>query len=109
MKHTPGPWIRKWPSSDDSILVYHPKDGGVISREIIGVVWSEQVRSESPSPEIMRANARLIAKAPDLLEKLDKVIAQFADIADDKWPTEGMKVVIEEARELLDKVKGEVE
>lgn len=63
IQRTPGPW------SVDSIDQVHAKDGTVVAR------CERKERHEYMSCEVQRANARLIAAAPDLLEAL-KVIAQ---------------------------------
>jgi len=44
--------------------------------------------------------------APDLLEVLELVVAQFEGIADDKWATEGIRVAIEKARAAIAKARG---
>jgi len=67
-KHTPGPW-KFWDRADPfSALV--TDDAGIagIAAPIV------RIRGIEMSPEEMRANARLIAAAPDLLEALRGII-----------------------------------
>ena len=57
-KHTPGPWVVK--EYDDMLVT---GQGGIIAG----------MRSAGRSMNVARANARLIAAAPDLLEALQEV------------------------------------
>lgn len=57
-KHTPGPWEL------NSFAVEAPLDGGT---EVVAHVYNDR---EAPPTGSARANARLIASAPDLLEAL---------------------------------------
>jgi hypothetical protein len=52
-------------------------------------------------------NARLIAAAPQLLAALANVVAQFEGIDDSKWPTQGMRVAVEQARTAIARVMGD--
>lgn len=75
-KHTPGPWgIRsRHESRMDHTTV-------IRSVAIPGHDYIEVSRITNPSPEqdeVARANVRLIAAAPDLLEALKRLLANFS-------------------------------
>lgn len=65
-KHTPGPWAHINP---DGFTVRHPQvysDTG----PVCNVTWLGDGRIDE-----LRANARIIAAAPDLLEALQEIVA----------------------------------
>jgi len=64
-KHTPGPWYEASMGNDHQGLVVDEQTG-----ENIAVIYD-------------KANARLIAKAPKMLETLNEVIAKLADYQPD--------------------------
>lgn len=49
-----------------------------------------------------RIDPDLLAERDALRAALTLIVAQFEGIDDDKWPTEGMKVAIQQARVALD-------
>ena len=65
-RHTPGPWR----IGDAGMTVYGPKVDGEFPRMLAG-------SSESMPREERRANARLIAAAPELLEALKDALSQI--------------------------------
>lgn len=67
-KHTPGPW-----------KVTHPKSGRVqISHSRGGMVGhAPQICAMWRSSDVTEANARLIAAAPELLEKLQQLLSAY--------------------------------
>lgn len=71
VKHTPGPWETEENSYGNEIDVYPVKDGPPpIGR------WAEICTvKDYENDEEMRANARLIAAAPDLLEAAHNALA----------------------------------
>ena len=60
--HTPGPWV--YERRGDKFVVGKRGEGAFI-------------RIDEFSPEIDEADARLIAAAPDLLEALERAVAEF--------------------------------
>ena len=75
-KHTPGPWM------ESSFEVWSPLNG-----KRFGKVVANLRRAEAPDDEA-RANARLIAAAPDLLAALEAIVnyqgLQIVVITDDQ-------------------------
>lgn len=67
-KHTPGPWKTKISGGERDVFSVKDIHGHVLAR-VSGYAIS------AITPEQRRANARLIAAAPDLLEALKKVVA----------------------------------
>lgn len=63
--HTPGPWK----------LIDHDEDYIAITDEEQGFGVCKLEESASESREVMKANAHLIAAAPELLEALECVLA----------------------------------
>lgn len=81
-KHTPGPW-RSYNTRGNS--------GRILKQWIIGARYDRVAKiEESPCSERNRANARLIASAPELLKYLKEAIANF-DAMDtgNKLPEDG--------------------
>ena len=101
-QHTPGPWI-VWVMQDgsDGIL---PEDH-LAGQQIQTVI----ARVHHASVKVQGANARLIAKAPEMLQLL-QAIGTFTVAA--RWQTGAISKDlvagwIEEARNLLREIKGE--
>jgi len=89
MKHTPGPWTLEY----DYSLVMPAKDGNHI-------VTAGPIGPDESSREEKRANARLIATAPELLQALQDMLDmtrfQYKEMATYKY-----------AQEIIKKAKGE--
>ena len=67
-KHTPGPWsINDWPQATTDIAI------GAVGTPMIAKVSLRDV-----SINEQKANARLIAAAPELLEALNTWLAQYS-------------------------------
>jgi hypothetical protein len=98
MKHTPGPWgcIDTSNHAHDYRLI--KPDGSPLPLHVEANDHSEQ-----------RANARLIAAAPDLLEALQEITSDYADRfdLDDPSTNPGIKSSIEQARAAISKATGE--
>lgn len=78
-EHTPGPWTvtpeKGRAPSQAALLIYAPTGRGSIARMFYGLAQICGVRSLGPSLELTKANARLIAAAPDLLAALKPLAA----------------------------------
>lgn len=77
MKHTPGPWSVGWPfaaGEGDELDIVAVNKGGIAFLKVIPTGHANNM-------EVLRANADLIAAAPDLLEALQAVV--------DAWNHEG--------------------
>ena len=71
-KHTPGPWtINEWPQSDREISI------GAIGTPLIAKAFQRDV-----SINEQKANARLIAAAPELLQCLINAKAAIEALSD---------------------------
>ena len=71
MKHTPGPWsINTWEHQGDASMRIGAKDTPMLTR----------VSSEFVSINEWRANAKLIAAAPEMFEALQSVNNYFIDL-----------------------------
>ena len=93
-KHTPGPWTM------------HPRfDDGAEVRSLASVAWCSVASTHGASGSQIidvaeaRANARLIAAAPDLLEALERLFRWGS------WPSEEHKQDMELARTAIAKAK----
>jgi hypothetical protein len=64
-KHTPGPWVDGMSKYREGVLVVRANVPG-------GRILAEFGSDDEPLDETDRANARLIAAAPDLLEALNE-------------------------------------
>lgn len=85
IKHTPGPWTYGGQEFND----VRESDG-----ELVAVALHLRVKKPERSIAEAKANARLIAAAPDLLEALKAIVKSLADQDD-----EGM---IEHAQQMID-------
>mgnify|MGYP003649683979 CR=1 FL=1 len=65
LKHTPAPWQLSTIDGEDCLMVGGGDDGSMIVADI---------RTDDPH-DVVEANARLIAAAPDLLDALMHVVA----------------------------------
>lgn len=96
-KHTPGPWryIPAEPEFKFKPAVQRGNEGGFC---VSGL-----------SPEREAADARLIAAAPELLEALKEIAADYADRfdLDDPSTNPGIKFTIKQARAAIAKAEGQ--
>ena len=99
--HTPGPWLIEWNAAQggEGHYITDSKDMGELSR-IAAVLFHDDADNET------RANARLIAAAPDLLEIARAIVAicdtgKYADMA----CMEGSPLV-DAARDAIAKAEG---
>lgn len=112
-KHTPGPWIQ------DGLCIYGPEDersrhpngrtliGGVVTERQDWNASFGEARSLAQHTEESRANAALIAAAPDLLAALERSLTEMEKCkgrcgeGDDNTLREG----IEQARSALTRAR----
>ena len=104
-KHTPGPWAPDYAEHDcphQDVKIKAGKRG-------VCRVWMDNAPVEDYNRE-QRANARLIAAAPELLEALEGLLAKFEDLEELCASEFGAgQVTAEEtaAKAVIAKVKGE--
>ncbi len=93
-QHTPGPWTSEYREGRAAAQYGHHVHSNVYSRPGVsdGRDAIAEVRGESD--EVARANARLIAAAPEMLKFVELVATFFGQESD-------------EARALLAKIEGE--
>ena len=84
-KHTPGPWVVR--TIDQSLATVETQDG----RYIIGNAGQLRADDWKTGHIERRANARLIAAAPELLEALQKMLPELR----------GLSIVSDTAAEML--------
>ena len=99
--HTPGPWkaqqdLRSW--RNGGAITDGPYAWGVYAQSRIATI-----EESSPwlSAEVEAANARLIAQAPALLEKAERIIRRLDNgdtIEPGWWEAEELRAVIARAR-----------
>ena len=77
-KHTPAPWF----VTGNMTLYVEARIGGGLLQEVAAVGPTEADSGYGPQ---QRANADLIAAAPDLLKALEKVIADVPGDGFDDW------------------------
>lgn len=70
MKHTPGPWIVREQGFADEFFITTDKNRWLFSFRQNGELWTEEER----------ANAKLIALAPEMLKTLQSVNRYFVDL-----------------------------
>ena len=95
-KHTSGPWVVHPPGT-----ISHPNTAAVSPLGAFDWVCSMQL-SNCPN---WRADAALIAAAPDLLEACKKMLAEIDD-APEKFPSTVCSVADEEMRAAVAKAEG---
>jgi len=101
-KHTPGPW-----AVGPDLEVFYAPNGCGITRPL-------RLTSLVGRTEEDVANAHLIAAAPELLDALERLFDEYEDrrgqfCEDLIWKKWERVDVVEEARRLLDELKGEKE
>ena len=102
-RHTPGPWEQNIQSCGFwSICTVYGTDQGWVEIHAPNGSYTEDHRAEST------ANARLIAAAPELLEALKEIAADYADRfdLDDPSTNPGIKSTIKQARAAIAKATG---
>lgn len=109
MKHTPGPWkFADWEQFGDTRFYISQQEGAPYTPHYSDVcsLIAETVSSEEVA--IQRANARLIAAAPELLEILQEMTDDYAERFDLNSPSTnpGIKYYVEQARAVIAKVHG---
>lgn len=108
-KHTPGPWSH----DADHEQTWHPKiktDPEVFAGAICEVLSNLNVAaSDRRMFDEMKANARLIAAAPDLLEALTDALEDYdAWMKDaDVTPNESLQAWTNKARAAIARARGE--
>ena len=100
-KHTPGPW-KAFP--DNGNLVRNVAGGGGTVAHVQG--HPAKYQTVKDYHEIVEANARLIAAAPELLEALEELIDQCIH-AEGSMDYNYGKFELERAEKAIAKAKGE--
>jgi len=94
--HTPGPWEVHWGEYYPEVRKrFRPDHHSIVCGTVHGYMYSENREAEQ------RANARLIAAAPDLLEALNNLIAAMDRDGDLKYET-----LREDARHIVELATG---
>ena len=105
-KHTPGPWVVR--TIDQSLATVETQDG----RYIIGNAGQLRADDWKTGHIERRANARLIAAAPELLEALQEMVAGDAEAIEEAqalgvpFPEE-MLATFKKARAAIARATGE--
>ena len=97
-KHTPGPWSYIGDDETGGIKFAEVAAGEIGTRAHRSVAWCIGV-DERRLDAATKANARLIAAAPDLLEALQEIVSQdIAELAlDPDWPRRIARAAIAKA------------
>jgi len=100
MKHTPGPWNIAYYENDQYPAV-------VTNKYTVCMLDQDYFETEMPGEEV-RANAHLIASAPDLLEFIEEIAESFnfGDAIKD-YADEDIFHKVMHARKLIKKARGE--
>lgn len=92
MKHTPGPWIRK--TSSTGVSVHVGPDGKPFIAKMDNI--------HTYGRDVIEANARLIAAAPDMLEALQEAVRwDTVSGLDNEWP-----LIIDQIKSAIAKAEG---
>ena len=98
-KHTPGPWDVR--TIDESIGSVDAADGSAVAQaQMRGTLTCH-------NHEERRANTRLIAAAPDLLEALLESTSELEALMKDKAFYQGGQNILDRARAAIAKATGE--
>jgi hypothetical protein len=99
VKHTPGPWIEKeW---TECLTIFPHKGNEDEPGYPLATVHKDP--KHGFTADRARANARLIAAAPDLLAALENLLNPI----EKGWKVDDMTVRIEEARAAIAKARGD--
>jgi hypothetical protein len=115
-KHTPGPWesmkhpqgtfiqVGPFPAiTEVDTYVQIARLGNLFEKDFIKPGLQEDRTEE------IKANARLISQAPELLKQLENLVkAVHADQDDHDYGWIPLETAMEEARELIEQIKGEL-
>jgi hypothetical protein len=106
-KHTPGPWhVEHYSRGSCEVRITRPKESkglGPVAyalMDLAGAMTAERISE-------MKANARLIAAAPDLLDALQKLVDSCADSDGAQYGTLGTSFVRSIATAAIAKATGE--
>lgn len=110
MSFTPGPWkFSDWEQFGDTRFYISQQEGAPYTPDYSDVasLIAETVSSEKVA--IQRANAQLIAAAPELLEALRALSDDIEERFDmqDRSTNPGIKYCVEQARAAIQKATGE--
>jgi hypothetical protein len=98
MKHTPGPWVIHF--SKAQVDAFDGEDGQPLP--VCKLLWPIKKRSEAET----RANANLIAAAPDLLEALWECIEVESRHSNRQATDRARKEAHAKARAVIEKAEG---
>jgi len=101
-KYTPGPWLCEMPDDDGSIFIIGSDLGGLVGA---AHCWPTEI--DTRGSDRVRANARLIAAAPELLEALRDMVSLFSadGYLTNKAPI-GIRHALASARQALARIDG---
>ena len=98
-KHTPGPWHVTDVSGNEG-------EAEIIEAKHRGIAWTndswDEMKQQGYISQEDKANARLIAAAPDLFAALRDLITGLPEEYDDKWT----KDLVEKGKRAIAKAKG---
>jgi hypothetical protein len=97
-KHTPGPWLM---TDGDFVYALHERNGRQVNRFSAAI---DHYPSQGGTAEEGRANAHLIAAAPDLLEALKYITSNCRVFCEDSMDIDDGAVY--EARAAIAKAEG---
>lgn len=107
-KHTPGPW--EVDSCGDPLIVNGPEHGDA---SIVAILATDAANAWGYGEEETRANARLIAAAPDLLDAAEEISAAASAVIG-AWECGDLAAAVnlldacrESLRDAISKAKGE--
>jgi hypothetical protein len=80
MTHTPGPWAQSHRKGPDDM--YRTQVYDAAGETIANIAWYPVHTSQTTTSTNREANARLIAAAPELLDALRELFADYKRLAD---------------------------